>query len=96
MSDVARFRRHPRWREILWVVGYVDAHGAVHAHIVFQGDKDRPDHAGMGVPKYKTWRWNRQGGLEKSSLCAVNPDDDDVNAIMAWLRKHGCLNDWEL
>jgi hypothetical protein len=90
--------KHPRWGEILWVVGYVDSNGAVHAKIIFKDDDAHPFHDSVfpSALKYKTWRWTTGAGMEKSTLCAVNPDAEDEQAILNWLYKNGCLNDWEM
>ncbi len=92
-----RIPKHPRWKDISWVVGYVDSHGAVHAEIVFLGE-DRAYHTAMfpNNPRYKTWRWNRSQGMVLSLLCETEPNDEDVAAIHNWLYKNGILNDWEL
>lgn len=92
-----RFERHPRWDDIIWVVGYVDAYGAVHAKVLFTEDRDTM-HGDVfpQAARYKMWRWCKSEGLIDSSMNKVKPTNEDFDAINRWLKKNGCLNSWEL
>ena len=93
-----KFARNKRWNEIVWVVGYVDSNGAVHAKIIFEGPDRYTSHSNLfpNSLRYKTWRWNKSEGLVNSSLAQEKADTTDYYAIHDWLFKNGCLNNWEL
>src|SRR4051812_6725300 len=89
--------KHPRWSELHWAVGYIDAHGAVHGKLLFTEDSSESITHGELFPQvsYKTWRWSKSEGMMKTQT-VVDLDDDDWEAVRNWLLKNGCLNDWEL
>lgn len=95
MSD-KEFKRHKDWDKIGWVIGYVDAYGAVHAQILFLGDGRTHGDIFPEAARYKLWRWSRLNGIESSIMTKEKATADDYHAIYDWLYKNGCLNNWEL
>lgn len=76
----------------MWVVGCIDAYGAISARIVKQGDcvTHTPEES-----RGKRWRWNIWG---QEFVAARNPaherlSPEEVDLVMNWLTRKGCVEE---
>ncbi len=50
--------------KIMWVIGIVDAYGAVHSHIILMYSKETDTcHGDLWPGNLKRWRWSKSDGL---------------------------------
>ena len=82
--------------EIIWVIGIVDAYGAVHSKIINMNDKHGDmTHGELWPGNLKRWRWSMSEGLTWIVGSSV-PSDFDIeeqDAIERHLEKLGMSED---
>ncbi len=77
-------------RQCWFVIGYIDAYGAIHHHKIYEGDllADFTHEALWPEQTHKRWRFNvRHWDLDQSILSSVKLDSDDGDMIVAKMRK---------
>lgn len=81
----------PSWRshDIMWVIGCIDANGAITANPSREGRTHRPEES-----KGKRWRWC----VWSQEFCDVFMGgqaftDDEIFAVWEWLRKRDYTDD---
>ena len=76
----------------MWVVGSIDAYGAIHARVVKGGESATHTPA---ESKGKRWRWNIWA---QEFMATRNPSNErllpeEFQRIQAWLERKGCAID---
>ena len=74
--------------DLMWVVGSIDAYGAIHARAVSGGGNVMH---GPAESKGKRWRWNiwRQEYVATRNASHEMLTDDEWKIVDDWLIKHG-------
>ena len=78
--------------DLIWIVGTVDAYGAVHSKPIFFEDKEHNIcHADLWPGNLKRWRWSMSDGLSWG-MGGRKPDTfdyEEMDAIERYLEKLG-------
>jgi hypothetical protein len=85
-------------KKVDFVIGYIDAYGAIHHHGYNAGQSTIPDHAGLWpMQTHKLWRFKvSDWQLENSILSKENLTKVEAMDVEAFLLKHYTPPNWWL
>ena len=84
-------------RDYAWVLGYVDAYGAIHSKLIRIGQGlCMHGHFWPGVT-HKLWRFNPNGwSFEPTRQCETQMDEEDTDRVLDRIKSHFDPPEWAL